>query len=88
MFSDPTETRIPGQGLLQDRRTVYKRAITKDADFSFDPIRESLQTFTQNLVVIPAQGVSGYKAFVTVVQNLIRIAAAVRPIVHSHTDDP
>ena len=54
----PSETGVPGQGLLEDRGTVGEDPVTRRSGDLFDPGYEATQPAPQDLVVVASQRIA------------------------------
>jgi hypothetical protein len=58
VLADPAEPGIAGKRFLQNWRAIDKGAVTKGTDLGSDALCKLLQATSQDLVIIPAQGVT------------------------------
>jgi hypothetical protein len=88
VLADPTQPCLFSEGLFKNGGRVDEYPVAKLSDFRFDAIRQALQAFAQNLVVIAPQGVAGNQRLVSFFEQGFGFEGVLAQIVHARADHP
>ncbi|MNL58034.1 hypothetical protein D3C87_1816380 [compost metagenome] len=87
IFADPAQAGFFGDRLFQHRCAVDERAVAERADDRLDFFCQLLHAFTDQFVIIAAQGIARNVGFLRLGQALGHFRVAGK-VVHAQGDDP
>ncbi len=88
VLARPTEPRGARQRLFQHRGAVGEHPVAEVAHRVFDSVRELLQAFAYELVIVAAQRVAGDKGQAGLLEHRRHRRRVPGQIIHAHGDHP